>query len=222
MLGIISHETFHVLGETLDDAAGEAFDKVARMLGLPYPGGPEISRLAEKLRAEEKQSLRGVSQADGPRGSAPRARGDSDPEMIGFSIALPRPMLHSKNFDFSFSGLKTAVLYLTQKIAPLDDKKKTAVALEFENAVVETLVHKTKKAIEKYKIKTLIVAGGVSANTYLRKEMRRNLDKKIQILFPDKKLSRDNAIMIGIAGFFQFRSKKIKKKNIKAEGYLRL
>src|SRR3989344_1858789 len=94
---------YEIIGETMDDAVGEAFDKVARMLGLPYPGGPQISKLAERERAKEKQSLRGVSQTDGPRGSAPRARGDSDLEKIGFSLTLPRPILYSKNFDFSFS-----------------------------------------------------------------------------------------------------------------------
>ena len=162
---------YKVIGQTLDDAAGEAFDKVARMLGLPYPGGPEISKLAEKMRTKERQFLRGVSQADGPRGSAPLARGDSDPEKIGFSVVLPRPMLHSKNFDFSFSGLKTAVLYLIRKIGKLDDETKSRIAMEFENAVVETLIHKTNKAIEKHKIQTLIIAGGVSANKYLKKEV---------------------------------------------------
>ncbi len=202
---------YKVIGETLDDAAGEAFDKVARMLGLPYPGGPEISKLAK----QERKS---------PQGQTLRMQ-----KGLTFSrlpeISLPRPMLYSKNFDFSFSGLKTAVLYLIKKIEPLDEKKKMAIALEFENAVVETLIYKTKKAVEKYKIKTLVVAGGVSANRYLKKEIKRSLGKEIQVLFPTKKLATDNSIMIGIAGYMQYMKKKKKVPNpikIKAEGGLRL
>ena len=132
-------------------------------------------------------------------------------------------MLHSKNFDFSFSGLKTAVLYLIRKIGPLDEQIKAKMAMEFENAVIETLIHKTQKAVEKYKIKTLIVAGGVSANKYLRKEIKKNI--KIKILFPEKGLATDNSIMIGIAGYLQYIKNKGKVKrirNIKATGNLRL
>ena len=187
---------YEKIGETLDDAAGEAFDKVARMLSLPYPGGPEISKLAELGRKKE----------------------------ITYDFTLPRPMLYSKNFDFSFSGLKTAVLYLTKKIGKLNEKTKTAIALEFENAVIETLVHKTKKAVEKYNIQTLLVAGGVASNKYLRKEIKKTF-KKQEIFFPNKKLSTDNSVMIGIAGYFRFLDKKGKTKkasNIKAEGNLEL
>ena len=221
---------YEIIGQTLDDAAGEAFDKVARMLGLPYPGGPEISRLAEKGREKENQSLRGVSQADGPRGSAPRARGDSDPEKISFSFSLPRPMLHSKNFDFSFSGLKTAVLYLIrdlQKENPnvlQNEKIKQAIALEFENAVVECLVYKTAKAIEKYNIKTMIVAGGVSANKHLINETKKITGRKIKLLHPKGSLTADNSIMIGIAGYLNYiKNKKVvpKLNSIKAEGNLK-
>ena len=242
---------YKVIGETLDDAAGEAFDKVARMLGLPYPGGPEISRLAEKIRtrtslnalAQEypasqrhhsqkhissvenpgigKQRSQGVRSATGARLQQFSSRKIAYPENVGFS--LPRPMLHSKNFDFSFSGLKTAVLYLIKKIGKLDEKIKAKIAMEFENAVIETLIHKTQKAVEKYKIKTLIVAGGVSANKYLRKEIKKNI--KIKILFPEKGLATDNSIMIGIAGYLQYIKNKGKVKrirNIKATGNLRL
>jgi N6-L-threonylcarbamoyladenine synthase len=217
---------YKIIGETLDDAVGEAFDKVARMLGLTYPGGPQISRLAEQER--EKQSLRGVSQADGPRGSAPRARGDSDPEKIGFSVTLPRPMLHSKNFDFSYSGLKTAVLYLIKDMGGLEkinEKTKAQIALEFENAAIECLIHKTRKAIEKYKIETILVGGGVSANKYLRGEMKKLAGKKIGLMFPTKELSTDNSLMIGIAGYLNFIKNKRKvprPTSIKATGNLRL
>ncbi|MFH1284814.1 MAG: tRNA (adenosine(37)-N6)-threonylcarbamoyltransferase complex transferase subunit TsaD [Candidatus Peregrinibacteria bacterium] len=256
---------YKIIGETLDDAVGEAFDKVARMLVLPYPGGPEISKLAEKGRAKGKQSLGSVSQADGPRGSAGRARPDSDSLKISFSFALPnklrgkenktlsghnfsaekfvqssgrrpaesrqslfslpRPMLHSKDFNFSFAGLKTAVLYLIQKIGILDEKTKMAIALEFENAAVECLTHKTKKAIEQYEIKTLIVAGGVACNTHLQKEMKKLLDKKVKLLFPIRELAGDNALMIGLAGYLNYlkNKKKVpKSESIKADGNLRL
>jgi N6-L-threonylcarbamoyladenine synthase len=138
-------------------------------------------------------------------------------------------MLHSKNFDFSFSGLKTAVLYLIRKIeteeGKLDEETKAKIALEFENAAIETLVHKTRKAVEKHKVKTVIVAGGVAANKYLRKEIVKKLGKEIKVLFPEQKLSTDNSIMIGMVGYLQFLKKKGKigsAKKIKAEGYLRL
>ena len=140
-------------------------------------------------------------------------------------------MMYSKNYDFSFSGLKTAVLYLVRDLKEknpkiLEDMNiKQAIAMEFENAVVETLVHKTKKAIEQYDIKSVIVAGGVSANKYLKKEMKKLTNKKQTLYFPDKKLSGDNSIMIGIVSYLKFlgRDKKgINSKNIKADGNLRL
>ena len=113
-------------------------------------------------------------------------------------------MLHSKNFDFSFAGLKTAVLYLIRKIGKLDKKIKSKIALEFENAAIECLVYKTQKAIEKYKIKTLIVAGGVACNRYLQREMKRAMRKNIKLIFPEKGLAGDNSLMIGIAGYLNY------------------
>ena len=214
-----------IIGETLDDAAGEAFDKVARMMNLSYPGGPKISKLAEKERAKEKQSLRGVSQADEPRGSTLRVRRDSDPKKISFSFTLPRPMIYSKNLDFSFSGLKTAVLYLIRKIGTLNEKTKSKIALEFENAVIETLVYKTIKAKEKYKAKTIIIAGGVACNKYLQRQMKKAVGKKAKLFFPEKELTGDNSIMIGMAGYLNYikNKKKVPKINsIKAIGNLRL
>ena len=156
---------------------------------------------------------------------------------ISNMIKLPRPMMYSKNFDFSFSGLKTAVLYLIRDLKEKHSnilqnmRIKQMIALEFENAVVETLIYKTKKAIEKYGIKTVIVAGGVSANKYLKKEMMKLRGKTstkrscLSVIFPNKKLSGDNAIMIGIAGYFKFlknKKKTAKMSKIKAEGGLRL
>lgn len=196
-----------IIGQTLDDAVGEAFDKTARMLGLPYPGGPEISKLAEQGRNIVLKNLGATEQLQ---------------EFSLQNISLPRPMMYSKNFDFSFSGLKTAVLYLIKKIEPLNETQKIQIALEFENAVTETLIHKTKKAIEKYGAKTLIIGGGVSANTHIRKEIKKNIKIK-EIIFPDKKLSTDNAIMIGMVGYMRFlkNGKKGKKlSSIKAVGNL--
>ena len=140
-------------------------------------------------------------------------------------------MIYSKNFDFSFSGLKTAVLYLIRDLKENNPKIlediniKQTIAMEFENAVVETLVHKTKKAIEQYDIKSIIVAGGVSANKYLKKEMKKLTKNKQTLYFPDKKLSGDNSVMIGIVGYLKFlgRDKKgVNPGKIKAEGGLRL
>ncbi len=194
---------YKIIGQTLDDAVGEAFDKVARMLGLPYPGGPEISRLASQAR-----KLRITN--------------------YELEIKLPRPMLYSKSFDFSYSGLKTAVLYLIKDLGGLEkinEKTKAQIALEFENAAIECLVHKTKKAIEKYNIKTVIVGGGVSANIYLRSEMKNLCGKKIKLLFPTKELSTDNSLMIGIAGYLNYikNKKKVPRlSSIKATGNLSL
>ena len=188
---------YEIIGETLDDAVGEAFDKVARMLDLPYPGGPHISRLAEQARKSETRNSK-------------------------FEIKFPRPMLNSNNFDFSYAGLKTAVLYFLKKNPAAD---KARVALEFENAAIECLTYKTARAIEKYKIKTLIVAGGVAANKHLRREMTKITSKKIKLLFPTLELARDNAVMIGIAGYLNFlkNKKKVPRQgSIKATGNLRL
>jgi N6-L-threonylcarbamoyladenine synthase len=166
---------YEKIGQTRDDAAGEAFDKVARILGLPYPGGPEISRLASE------------------------ARDMSLPEYQ----KLPRPMLHSGDLDFSFSGLKTAVRYgLDGKILSDDDKR--AVARDFENAVIEVLIAKAKQAIEKYSATSFILGGGVSANTYLRTAVLElaNLPQlsDLAVFLPNINLSTDNSIMIALAG----------------------
>ncbi len=194
--------SFKKIGATRDDAAGEAFDKVARLLGLPYPGGPEISKLAEQSR---NLSLRA-----GKRSA---------------EIKLPRPMIYTKDFDFSFSGLKTAVLYLTQKIGKLTPKIKREIAREFEDAAVEVLVSKTLRAAQKYKIKTLIVAGGVAANQHLRQTFETKLDEfeNMKLLFPARELTTDNSIMIALAGYFEYLKKgKRKSLRLKPRGNLSL
>jgi N6-L-threonylcarbamoyladenine synthase len=196
---------YKMLGETRDDAVGEAFDKVARLLGLPYPGGPEISRLADQARhSNVLQNIR----------------------MSSASVSFPRPMIDSKDYDFSFSGLKTAVLYKVKELGDLSDELKQEVAREFEDAVVDVLIVKTKKALDEYTPRTLIVGGGVIANKRLREMFEKltanYLDTKL--LIPDRALATDNAIMIGIAGYFRYRKKEIVGADtlVRADGNLQL
>lgn len=166
---------YTILGKTRDDAVGEAFDKVARMIGLPYPGGPEISRLADKARNEN----------------------------IERKAKLPRPMIHSDNFDFSFSGLKTSVLYYIRDHSNLSDDDKADIAREFEDAVVDVLIEKTKKAIDQINAQTLIIAGGVISNKTLRASFH-SLEKEypeLTVKTPTESLATDNALMISIAGY---------------------
>ncbi len=222
--------TYKKIGQTRDDAVGEAFDKVARMLGLPYPGGPEISKLAgiERVSSPAKGKIK-----EGSDPLALRALPLSREREI--QIQLPRPMIYSKDYDFSFSGLKTAVLYLIRDLEKQhsnilqNDKMKQKIACEFENAAIEVLVHKTTKAIKEYKIKTLIVGGGVSANSYLQEQMKLKIKKeklKTKVHFPSKSLTGDNALMIAIAGYFGYKNKKFVKSHkstkLKAKGNLSL
>lgn len=175
---------YEKIGQTKDDAVGEAFDKVARIVGLPYPGGPAISALAREAR---EQNL--------PR-----------------EVEFPRPMLHSGTYDFSYSGLKTAVLYKTKEMGALTDEHKKIIAREFEEAAIEVLVKKTLKAIDQYDIQTVMIGGGVANNTYLQSELRKsikNYNPEILVYFPRTDFSTDNALMIGVAGYYQF----LKNKN---------
>ena len=210
---------YEKIGQTRDDAVGEAFDKVARMMNLPYPGGPEISKLAEIERKNPSspplsnpvtqlntQSTFGGSTSEGSNVRPPKV----DQEYI--EINLPRPMLHTDDFDFSFSGLKTAVLYLIKNLKKdnnweeLPIKVKQKIALEFETAVTEILLKKTRTAIEKYGAKTLILGGGVIANNHIRQTFQKlsNRVTQLEILMPEIEFSTDNAVMIGIAGYFQY------------------
>ena len=168
---------YEIIGRTLDDAVGEAFDKVARMLGLPYPGGPKISALAQKSRDKKAE----------------------------IDFKLPRPMIHSKDLNFSFSGLKTSVLYKIRDTKENDDSFKEDMARAFEDAAIDVLTAKTRKALETFgtDVKTLIVAGGVSANTRLATALSLLAADfpSLTLRLPEKLLTTDNAIMIGIAGF---------------------
>jgi len=174
---------YQKIGQTRDDAVGEAFDKVARLLSLSYPGGPAISKLALQYNSNNCPS-----------------------EDFSNKIVLPRPMLHSPDYDFSFAGLKTAVLYLINSLPkPLSEQTKSHIAHEFESAVVEVLTKKTQKAIDEYGINTLIVAGGVANNTKIRESIGALCQKmQIKILLPTKELSMDNALMISLPAMVKF------------------
>jgi len=165
-----------LLGQTRDDAAGEAFDKAAKMLGLGYPGGPVIDRLAQFGDAKK--------------------------------IRFPRAFLTKGSLDFSFSGLKTALLYHLERQGGVDNVKDQLHDLlaGFQEAIVDVLVAKTFWAAEKYHVKTIGVAGGVAANTALRSKMQERARKsEIAIRFPSLRLCTDNAAMIALAGYYQYR-----------------
>lgn len=165
--------SYEILGSTVDDAVGEAFDKVARMLNLPYPGGPEISKLAEIARVNNIEN----------------------------KVKLPRPMIHSKDYKFSFSGLKTAVLYTLREIGEPTNEQKQDISREFENAVTDVLIQKTKKLIENENIQSLIVGGGVIANKYIRESLEKLAESfNLPIYLPVSGLTGDNALMIALAG----------------------
>ena len=165
---------YEKIGQTRDDAVGEAYDKVARMLGLPYPGGPEIAKRAEQARKEKL------------------------PEFI----KLPTPMLHSGDLDFSFSGLKTAVRYGIEG-KELTETDIAAIARDFEDAVTTVLLKKSLAAVETHGAQTLIVGGGVSANQHLKRMFEVTFlteHPDMTVYFPQPKLSTDNSVMIALAG----------------------
>jgi N6-L-threonylcarbamoyladenine synthase len=164
---------YQVLGSTVDDAAGEAFDKVAKLLELPYPGGPEISKLAEAGQA---------------------------------TIDFPRPMINAPNFDFSFSGLKTAVLREVQKQKNLDDQTIKDLSRATQDAIIDVLTKKTLKAAQQYKVKSVLLSGGVAANETLQNQFL-VLSSQFPVNFfaPAKKLCTDNAAMIAAAAYFIYK-----------------
>ncbi len=166
------------IGATKDDAVGEAFDKVARLMDLPYPGGPAIAQLAQRAR-ETKQHL---------------------------PVEFPRPMINDGTYSFSYSGLKTAVRRYLEEKKLTSEEQKEAIACAFEDAAIEPLVYKTRKAVEEYQPKTLIVGGGVSANTYLRHQIHQKLhnhNPDLAIRFPHPTLATDNATMIATIGYLR-------------------
>jgi N6-L-threonylcarbamoyladenine synthase len=184
LLAMDSFSKWKRLGETRDDAAGEAFDKVARLLRLPYPGGPEIEKLAKR----------------------------GNPE----AIAFPRPMLHEKNLDFSFSGLKTAVLYYLRanpKVKPAD------MAAAFQKATIDVLTAKTVRAAQTHGVRSVILCGGVAANQALRRALRKGASQiGCQFRVPEFKYNLDNAAMIAAAGYMAHLRRK--KYPLRANGSL--
>ena len=191
---------YQIVGQTLDDAAGECFDKSARVLGLGFPGGPAIAAEAAKFQFPISK----------------------------FQVQLPRPMINSKDYNFSFSGLKTAVLYLYNDLIKKYPSRKIrpAIAFEFQNAIVDVLVSKTLKAARNYNPKSVMIAGGVSANKQLREEMAKKIAPyKIPLFIPDSTYTTDNAAMIAAAGYFNCLKTKPTKdswKNIEMDANLRL
>ncbi len=164
---------FEVIGSTLDDAVGEAYDKVARVIDLPYPGGPNIDKLA---------------------------REGND------TYNLPTP-LNDNSFNFSFSGLKSAVINLVHNEAQRGNEiRKADLARSFENRVIDILSKKTIKALHEYNVKNLVVAGGVSANRWLREKLAELCEKdSFNLIIPEMRYCTDNAAMIGVAGYFAYK-----------------
>ena len=162
---------YDIVGDTLDDAAGEAFDKTAQLLGLGYPGGAALSKLAESGKPK---------------------------------YDLPKPMLHSKDFDFSFSGLKTAVLTLVKKQPELTDIIKANIAASFQESITEVLIYKTLKAMNSLNLNQIVVSGGVGANKQLREKLTKSSqENNFKLFFPSLEFCTDNGAMIALAGYLR-------------------
>jgi N6-L-threonylcarbamoyladenine synthase len=170
---------YELLGDTLDDAAGEAFDKTAKLLGLGYPGGPALAKIAELSNSN---------------GVSPRFK-------------LPRPLLHSGDLNFSFSGLKTAVLTLCNKHQPLDETTRADIAWEFQEAVTELLTTKCMSALRETGLDNLIVSGGVGANSKLREKLNVATKRKLcKVSYPRLEFCTDNGAMIAFAGAMRLKA----------------
>lgn len=182
---------FRIIGQTRDDAVGEAYDKVARALGLPYPGGPHVDRLAAEAEA---------------------------------AVHLPRAWLEPDSYDFSFSGLKSAVLAsLNQARMKGEELDPAHVARGFQESVIEVLTEKTLRAVDKYGVKQLLLAGGVAANSGLRTALAARCEEAgIPLVVPPLKLCTDNAAMIGAAAYLKWQRRQFSSLEIKAEALLPL
>ncbi|MBI4033789.1 tRNA (adenosine(37)-N6)-threonylcarbamoyltransferase complex transferase subunit TsaD [Candidatus Saccharibacteria bacterium] len=235
------HFEYKVLGRTTDDAVGEAFDKVAKILGLPYPGGPSITEAAKKGDANafnfpiaKIKKTRIVSHLDAAQGSseerAKRTNGTvSERQSVTDTAMRQEPSVQPAalagrmavrgDYDFSFSGLKTAVLRAAQiqsghdytfpsaKLPEaLDEAQKADIAASFQKTAVETLIKHLKDAEEEFEPKSIVIAGGVAANQLLRAEAKKRL--KTRVIYPDIKLCTDNAAMIAALGFYQASNKR--------------
>jgi len=183
---------YKILGETRDDAAGECFDKTAKILGLGYPGGPIVAEYAKQAAGKEK-------------------------------IELPRPMIYTKDYDFSFSGLKTAVLYKHQKTKVKNKEYLQEMCKEVQQAIIDVLIYKTIKAAKNFKAKSIILGGGVVANYELRKQLAEKIKKEIPhiaYIVPEIKYCTDNAAMIGLVAAFH--PKKVSWKNVDVDANLKI
>ena len=210
---------YKILGETRDDAAGEAFDKLAKMLSLGYPGGPIVAKLAQAAAVGQRQVI----------------------------VNLPRPMLNSSDYDFSFSGLKTAALYFVKKLNKKSLKKLTPdICAEFQQAVIDVLVSKTIRAAKEFKARAVLLSGGVASNDLLRETLRSETDKLktsptpplpllergrgggyVNFRVPPKEFCTDNAAMIALTAYLKTKNKRPKTENydwqkIKVDANLRL
>ena len=181
-----NYTEFEVLGKTRDDAIGEAFDKVARVVGLGYPGGPKVDKLAKEGKT---------------------------------NIQLPKTHFDGETLDFSFSGIKTAVINVHHKTP---DINKADLCASFEKNVTETLMENVIKAIEKTGLKKITLAGGVSANSYIRAEFKKLEEQGIKVYMPDLKLCTDNAAMIASAGYYNYINGKRDELNLNAIPNLKL
>lgn len=190
---------YRILGETRDDAAGECLDKTARILGLSYPGGPAIQSKASKFKPPDSK----------------------------YQVQLPRPMINSKSYDFSFSGLKTAVLYDFKGRFPKIRKSEQyiqSISAEIQQSIIDVLIKKTIQATKNFRAKSIILGGGVSANTQLRKQFKsevKNQRSNIRFLVPPKKFCTDNGAMIALTGFFH-RKEALPPQNIQAQTNIRI
>ncbi|MFO0781989.1 MAG: tRNA (adenosine(37)-N6)-threonylcarbamoyltransferase complex transferase subunit TsaD [Candidatus Saccharimonadales bacterium] len=218
-----NHFDYTLLGQTHDDAIGEAFDKVAKMLGLPYPGGPSVSKAALKGDPQKytlpkaKMGPRRVQHGDEVQGSSEqRKAAHSTVRQLSSAAdnAAIRAVVDSGKYDFSFSGLKTAVLRLAQsqigeshafpstKLSErLSEAQKNDIAASFQRTAIETIVDKAKLAVEEFQPKSVVIAGGVAANQELRRQLTEGLPLPIE--FPDLKLCTDNGAMIATLGCFK-------------------
>jgi N6-L-threonylcarbamoyladenine synthase len=184
---------YTVVGKTRDDAVGECFDKVARLMGLPYPGGPEISRLATEARKRN----------------------------ISSPFPLPRPMIASSDLDFSFSGLKTAVRYGLDTHGVLSDDERAGLAREVEYAITDVIVAKLARAHDIHTYESLIAGGGVIANTHIRGALERfAVERSLTLHLPEVDHSTDNALMIAIVGYFKYTQRRPVDSDFRAEGGL--
>ena len=179
---------YQIIGETLDDAVGEAFDKVARLLGLGYPGGPAVAQRATEFKVKSSKL--------------------KVPE-----FEFPRPMIKSRDYNFSYSGLKTAVLYKVRDLEnegiKLTQNVKDKICYEFQKAACEVLIKKTMKAAQEYKVKSIFLSGGVSANKHLRMELAKTAKEfGVNYAQPELEYTGDNAAMIALAGYFSTKNKK--------------